>query len=62
MRFDEDDIALARAVASQCAVAITNAKLYARAIEGAHVTEQMRLAGGHSAKNDSRKSAVDAGT
>ena len=45
MRFDEDDIALARAVASQCAVAITNAKLYARAIEGAHVTEQMRLAG-----------------
>jgi len=45
MRFDEDDIALARAVASQCAVAITNAKLYARAIEGARVTEQMRLAG-----------------
>ena len=44
-RFDEDDIALARAVASQCAVAITNAKLYARAIEGARVTEQMRLAG-----------------
>jgi len=42
MRFDEDDIALARAVASQCAVAITNAKLYARAIEGARVTEQMR--------------------
>jgi len=45
MRFDKDDIALARAVASQCAVAITNAKLYARAIEGARVTEQMRLAG-----------------
>ena len=45
MRFDEDDIGLARAVASQCAVAITNAKLYARAIEGARVTEQMRLAG-----------------
>jgi sigma-B regulation protein RsbU (phosphoserine phosphatase) len=45
MRFDEDGIALARAVASQCAVAITNAKLYARAIEGARVTEQMRLAG-----------------
>jgi sigma-B regulation protein RsbU (phosphoserine phosphatase) len=44
-RFDEDDIGLARAVASQCAVAITNAKLYARAIEGARVTEQMRLAG-----------------
>ena len=45
MHFDEDDISLARAVASQCAVAITNAKLYARAIEGARMTEQMRLAG-----------------
>ncbi len=44
-RFDEDDIALARAVASQCAVAITNAKLYAEAIEGEHIAEQMRLAG-----------------
>jgi sigma-B regulation protein RsbU (phosphoserine phosphatase) len=43
--FDEDDINLARAVASQCAVAINNAKLYARAIEGARVAEQMRLAG-----------------
>ena len=45
MRFDEDDIALARAVASQCAVAITNARLYTRAIEGARIAEQMRLAG-----------------
>jgi sigma-B regulation protein RsbU (phosphoserine phosphatase) len=45
MHFDEDDIGLARAVASQCAVAITNAKLYARAIEGARMAEQMRLAG-----------------
>ena len=45
MHFDEDDISLARAVASQCAVAITNAKLYARAIEGARMAEQMRLAG-----------------
>lgn len=45
MRFDEDDIALARSVASQCAVAITNAKLYAEAIEGARIAEQMRLAG-----------------
>jgi phosphoserine phosphatase RsbU/P len=45
MHFDEDAISLARAVASQCAVAITNARLYARAIEGAHVAEQMRLAG-----------------
>jgi len=45
MHFDEDDIGLARAVASQCAVAITNAKLYAGAIEGARIAEQMRLAG-----------------
>ena len=44
-RFDEDDISLARAVASQCAVAITNAKLYAEAIEGSRIAEQMRLAG-----------------
>ena len=44
-RFYEDDINLARAVASQCAVAITNARLYSRAIEGARIAEQMRLAG-----------------
>ena len=44
-RFDKDDITCARAVASQCAVAITNAKLYSRAIEGAKMAEQMRLAG-----------------
>jgi len=44
-RFYEDDIQLARAVASQCAVAITNAKLYAEALEGARAAEQMRLAG-----------------
>jgi sigma-B regulation protein RsbU (phosphoserine phosphatase) len=43
--FYEDDIQLARAVASQCAVAITNAKLYAEAIEGQRMAEQMRLAG-----------------
>jgi sigma-B regulation protein RsbU (phosphoserine phosphatase) len=43
--FYEDDIKLARAVASQCAVAITNARLYAKAIEGARMTQQMRLAG-----------------
>ena len=43
--FDEDDINLARAVASQCAVAITNARLYAEAIEGARMAEQMHLAG-----------------
>jgi sigma-B regulation protein RsbU (phosphoserine phosphatase) len=45
MHFDEDNITIARAVASQCAVAITNAKLYARAIEGARMAEQVRLAG-----------------
>jgi len=44
-RFDEEDIHLARAVASQCAVAITNARLYAEAIEGARMAEQVRLAG-----------------
>ncbi len=44
-QFDEDDINLARAVASQCATAITNAKLYSEAIEGARIAEQMRLAG-----------------
>lgn len=44
-RFEEDDISLARVVASQCAVAITNARLYASAIEGARIAEQMRLAG-----------------
>jgi len=42
--FEEDDIQLARAVSSQCAVAITNAKLYAQAIEGARMAEQLRLA------------------
>ncbi len=44
-QFYEDDIALARAVASQCAAAITNAKLYAEAIEGQRIAEQVRLAG-----------------
>ena len=44
-RFWEEDIHLARAVASQCAVAITNARLYAEAIEGARMAEQVRLAG-----------------
>jgi sigma-B regulation protein RsbU (phosphoserine phosphatase) len=45
MHFDADDIDLARAIGSQCAVAITNAKLYAEAIEATRITEQMRLAG-----------------
>jgi len=43
--FGKDDISLARAVASQCAVAITNARLYAEAIKGQRIAEQMRLAG-----------------
>lgn len=45
VHFEDDDIELARAIGSQCAVAITNARLYAEAIEGARITEQMRLAG-----------------
>ncbi|MFA5239081.1 MAG: GAF domain-containing SpoIIE family protein phosphatase [Phycisphaerae bacterium] len=44
-QFYEDDISLARVVASQCAVAITNAKLYAEAINGQRMAEQIRLAG-----------------
>ena len=43
--FTRKDISLARAVASQCAIAITNAKLYAETIEGQRMAEQMRLAG-----------------
>jgi sigma-B regulation protein RsbU (phosphoserine phosphatase) len=43
--FTPSDITVARAVASQCAVAITNAKLYAEAIEAQRIAEQMRLAG-----------------
>ncbi|GAF81288.1 unnamed protein product, partial [marine sediment metagenome] len=43
--FDQDDIRIARAVASQCAAAITNAKLYAEALEGERIVEQIRLAG-----------------
>ncbi|MFH1614687.1 MAG: GAF domain-containing SpoIIE family protein phosphatase [Planctomycetota bacterium] len=43
--FNKNDIALARLVASQCAVAITNARLYSKAVEGARMAEQMRLAG-----------------
>lgn len=45
MHFDEDDINLARAVASQCALAITNSRLYKKAIDGARMAEQVRLAG-----------------
>jgi len=42
-RFDDDAIAVARLVAGQCAIAITNAKLYSQALEGARMAEQMRL-------------------
>lgn len=41
--FDEETQAIARLVATQCAVAIINAKLYKRAVEGARMAEQMRL-------------------
>jgi sigma-B regulation protein RsbU (phosphoserine phosphatase) len=44
-QFYEDDINIARVIASQCAVAITNAKLYAEAIKGQKMAEQIRLAG-----------------
>jgi sigma-B regulation protein RsbU (phosphoserine phosphatase) len=44
-RFNKEAVALARVVATQCAVAITNARLYRKAIEGAKMEEQMRLAG-----------------
>jgi serine phosphatase RsbU (regulator of sigma subunit) len=44
-RFDADAVSIARLVATQCAVAITNAKLYGQAIEGARMAEQMRLGG-----------------
>ena len=43
-RFNKDDIDVARMVASQCAVAITNARLYTKAFEGAQMAQQMRLA------------------
>jgi serine phosphatase RsbU (regulator of sigma subunit) len=45
VHFNDGDIELARAIGSQCAVAITNAKLYAEALEGARIAEQLRLAG-----------------
>ena len=41
--FDEETQAIARLVATQCAVAIINAKLYSKAVEGARMAEQMRL-------------------
>ncbi len=44
-RFDKDTIRIARLVASQCAIAITNARLYNKAIKGARMAEQLRLGG-----------------
>ena len=44
-RFDENTVAIARLVAAQCAIAISNARFYSKAIEGARMEEQMRLAG-----------------
>ncbi len=44
-RFDEDAIRIARLVASQCAIAITNARLYRQALDGVQMAEQVRLAG-----------------
>jgi len=43
--FDEETRAIARLVATQCATAITNARLYNQAVEGARMAEQMRLGG-----------------
>ncbi len=43
-RFNRHAIRIARLVATQCAIAITNAKLYAQAIEGAKMNQQMDLA------------------
>jgi sigma-B regulation protein RsbU (phosphoserine phosphatase) len=45
MHFTRADINLARSVATHCAIAITNARLYAEALEGERMAEQMRLAG-----------------
>ncbi len=45
MRFNDDDIAMARVVATQCAVALKNARYYRQALAGAKMAEQMRLAG-----------------
>lgn len=43
-RFNRHAIRIARLVATQCAIAITNARLYAQALEGAKINQQMDLA------------------
>ena len=44
-RFTKENISITRAVASHCATAITNARLYAEAMKGARIAEQIKLAG-----------------
>lgn len=43
--FGEENVAMARLIAAQCAISITNAKLYAAAIRGVKINQQMKLAG-----------------
>ena len=43
-RFTDTDVTVARLIASQCAIAITNATLYSAAVRGSHMEDQMRLA------------------
>ncbi len=43
--FRESDEPIIRLIASQCAIAITNAKYYSKAVRGAQMAQQMRLAG-----------------
>jgi phosphoserine phosphatase RsbU/P len=42
--FTDTDVTVARLIASQCAIAITNARLYNAAVRGAQMEDQMRLA------------------
>ncbi len=42
--FTDSDVTMARLIASQCAIAITNARLYNAAVRGAQMEDQMRLA------------------
>ena len=60
--FTREDINLARAVATHCAIAITNARLYAEALDGERMAEQMPPCRRHSAPNDTAESAAYART
>ncbi len=42
--FTDSDVTMARLIASQCAIAITNARLYNAAVRGSQMEDQMRLA------------------